>query len=312
MKRFLVTGAAGFIGSHSVDHLLSRGHEVLGVDNLTTGDLANLRRAKLYPTFVFSRADVTNGSEMDEIYSANKFDGVLHLAGLVSVPKSIENPDQNFSINVAASEMLGRLCVAHKVGRFVFASSSAVYGHQKEMPISETRAPSPESPYAGAKLAAEHMLASYARSYGIHVICLRYFNVYGSRQSASSPYSGVLSIFSQRLKKGLPVKLFGDGQQTRDFISVDDVANANCLALLEDYHGFGSYNICTGRAISLNEVLKICRTVYPASPSPLRAPPRKGDIKYSCGDPKKFFEVFGFRATTPFEVGLRNLLTKGE
>ena len=308
LRTFLVTGAAGFIGSHSVDRLLDQGHRVIGVDNLRTGYLHNLSQAQFSPQFTFVDADVRNESAMRQLFKRYKFSGVLHLAALVSVPESFENPALNYCTNVTATDLLARLCVDYDCKRVVFASSSAVYGNNKELPNRESAHPQPLSPYAAAKLAAEIMLLGYGACYDLEVVCLRYFNVYGLRQDPSSPYSGVLSIFIERYQAGLPVIVFGDGEQTRDFVSVHDVARINCQALTAETITIGHYNVCTGNALSLNQVLAFCKRVYPNAPNPQYDKPRIGDVRHSVGDPKLLERVLSLKAKIPFEEGLRVLI----
>ncbi len=310
MKIYLVTGAAGFIGSHSVDMLLKQGYAVVGVDNLRTGNLQNLASARSSSNFLFVKEDVTNETALRSLFNDHDFAGVLHLAALVSVPESFEKPDLNYHINLAASDLLARLCVAHSCQRLVFASSAAVYGNTATLPTPESAQPHPLSPYAAAKLASEIMLLGYAESYSLPVVCFRYFNVYGPRQDPRSPYSGVLSIFTERFKAGVPVTVYGDGEQTRDFVSVQDVARANCHALTADNVTIGRYNVCTNKANSLNHTLNIFHDIYPAAPPAQYAEARIGDIRHSLGDANLLKSKLGISAQIPFDQGLRALITE--
>ena len=307
-KKFLITGAAGFIGSHSVDQILAQGYEVLGIDNLRTGRLENLTSALLSPYFEFVEADVSDETALRRLFDRHDFAGTLHLAALVSVPESFKDPALNHRTNLAASDCLARLCIAHGCKRMVFASSAAVYGDVITLPNRESAEPQPLSPYAAAKLASEVMLLGYRESYGLETVCFRYFNVYGLRQDPSSPYSGVLSIFTERFQKGLPVTVYGDGEQTRDFVSVEDVARANCQAMTADRIASGRYNVCTGKAVSLNEVLRIYREAYPTAPPVQYTTARRGDIRHSLGDPSQLSSKLGIKAQVPFEQGLRALI----
>ena len=307
MQTFLVTGAAGFIGSHSVDALLARGCRVVGVDNLRTGHLANLQSASASPNFVWVLADVSDEAAMRCLFEQHRFAGVLHLAALVSVPESFREPALNYQLNLAAADSVARLCLESGCRRLVFASSAAVYGATAALPNRESAVPHPQSPYAAAKLAAEVMLLGYAASYGLEALCLRYFNVYGPRQDPGSPYSGVLSIFTERFQKGLPVTVYGDGQQTRDFIAVQDVARANSAALLQRPITVGRYNVCTGQGVSLNQVLAIYRELFPQAPPVHYAAARIGDIRHSRGDPELLGNVLKFSAEIPFAQGMRAL-----
>ena len=304
---FLVTGAAGFIGSHSVEWLLRHGWRVVGVDNLRTGRLDNLADARSSPNFTLVIADAGDETAMRPLFQQHRFTGMLHLAALVSVPESFREPELNYRLNLAAADTLARLCLEFECKRLVFASSAAVYGANAALPNRESALPQPLSPYAAAKLAAEVMLLGYAASYGLEAVCLRYFNVYGPRQDPGSPYSGVLSIFTDRFQRGLPVTVYGDGEQTRDFISVRDVAEYNGQALTRQDVVVGRYNVCTGHAISLKQVLAIYRELFPNAPPTEFASGRIGDIRHSLGDPALLREMLQFSAQTEFAQGLREL-----
>ncbi len=306
-QTFLVTGAAGFIGSHSVEGLLKRGLRVVGVDNLRTGHLENLATARVSPDFEWVNADASDETVMGPLFQQHRFAGALHLAALVSVPESFREPALNYRLNLAAADTLARLCLEFDCKRLVFASSAAVYGAAAALPNRESAMPQPQSPYAAAKLAAEVMLLGYAASFGLEAICLRYFNVYGPRQDPNSPYSGVLSIFTDRFRRGLPVTVYGDGEQTRDFISVRDVAHANGEALTWSGVASGRYNVCTGNAVSLNQVLALYREMFPDAPPAERAAARAGDIRHSLGDPDLLRRMLAFDAEVPFARGLREL-----
>ena len=306
-KTFLVTGAAGFIGSHSVDRLLAGGYRVVGVDNLSSGHLHNLEAALASPRFHFIQGDVCDPSVLNKAFRYG-FSGVLHLAALVSVPQSFAEPALNYHSNLAATDHLARMCIRQGVRRLVFASSAAVYGDTTVLPISERVSTRPMSPYAAAKFASEVMLGGYRESFGLEGVCLRYFNIYGLRQEPGSPYSGVLSIFSQRFRQGRPVTVYGDGEQSRDFVSVEDVARINCLTLTVNSLPLGPYNVCTGRSITLNRLLDIYRGFFPDAPPAHYAEPRVGDIRNSRGDPARLLEVLGYRTRVEVEQGLHSLI----
>jgi UDP-glucose 4-epimerase len=252
-------------------------------------------------------ADVGDETVMRPLFQRHRFAGVLHLAALVSVPESFREPALNYRLNLAAADSIARLCLEFDCKRLVFASSAAVYGANAALPNQETAMPQPQSPYAAAKLAAEVMLLGYAASYGLEAVCLRYFNVYGPRQDPASPYSGVLSIFTDRFRRGLPVTVYGNGEQTRDFISVRDVARANGEALTRVGVASGRYNVCTGRAVSLNQVLALYRELFPETPPDERAAARIGDIQHSLGDPDLLKRMLAFDAEVSFAQGLREL-----
>ena len=311
MQTFLVTGAAGFVGSHSVEQLLARGCRVVGVDNLRTGHLENLEIARASPHFEWVLADAGDEAVMRMLFEQHRFAGALHLAALVSVPESFCEPALNYRLNLAAADSIARLCLEFECRRLVFASSAAVYGATAGLPNRESEMPQPQSPYAAAKLAAEVMLLGYAASYGLEAVCLRYFNVYGPRQDPRSPYSGVLSIFTDRFQQGLPVTVYGDGEQTRDFIAAQDVARANGEALIQAHITAGRYNVCTGQGVSLNQVLAIYHELFPYAPPVDYAAARIGDIRHSRGDPEHLRNLLGFSAQTPFAQGLRELAMGG-
>lgn len=305
---FLVTGAAGFIGSHSVDRLLAAGERVVGLDNFSSGRRANLEAAFKSPLFSCVEADIRNHAAIERLFDEYGFSGVLHLAALVSVPLSVQDPQLNFEINVAATDALARLCVKKGCRRLVFASSAAVYGAAEQFPITEAAPLRPISPYGAAKLAGENMLSGYAAAFGLEAVCFRNFNVYGPRQDPASPYSGVLSIFADRYRAGVPVTIYGDGEQTRDFVAVRDVAEANVRALTHAGPFAGIFNVCTGTAISINELVGRFAELYPGSAAPQLAPGRSGDIRHSLGDCTSLERCLKFRPAIPFEQGLAELV----
>lgn len=307
MAHVLVTGAAGFIGSHTVERLLAAGHRVTGVDNLRTGRRANLAAA-LRGDFTLHEADVAQPGALADRVAAARPDAIIHLAALVSVQESIENPDLNYALNLHATHFVADAARRHGVRRIVFASSAAVYGDARELPIRESAPGAPISPYGAAKLASEALLLGHGATYGLTVRCQRYFNVFGPRQDPASPYSGVISIFDRRYREGRPVTIYGDGRQTRDFVSVHDVAQANLLAATAPGIASGVANICTGRATTLLEVVEVFRRHYPHVPPPTHAAPRAGDIVHSRGAPDAAAAALGFRARTPIEDALAELI----
>jgi UDP-glucose 4-epimerase len=308
MAHILVTGAAGFIGSHTVDQLLGGGHEVTGIDNLRTGRRTNLSRALGLQQFTLHEADVAAPGVLDRLVAARPVDAIIHLAALVSVQESITNPELNYTLNLQATHLVAEAARQHRVPRIVFASSAAIYGDVTNLPIREDAEKKPISPYGAAKLASEALLFGHGAAFGIVVRCQRYFNVFGPRQDPASPYSGVISIFDRRYREGKPVTLYGDGQQTRDFVSVHDVARANMLAATKPGLVSGVANICTGRATTLLEVVKVFRQEYPQAMPPAHAPARGGDIIHSRGAPERAMAELGFRAETSVESGLKELI----
>jgi UDP-glucose 4-epimerase len=290
----LVTGAAGFIGSHTVDVLLQAGCAVIGVDNFRTGKPENLDSARAaVRAFTFIAADVAEPGVLQAIAAERRPAALIHLAALVSVPESIANPELNFRLNLQATHLAAEAARQAGIPRLVFASSAATY--------------EPVSPYGAAKLASEYLLVSYAHSYGLTVRCQRYFNVYGPRQDPSSPYSGVISIFASRLRQQQAPSIFGDGEQTRDFVSVRDVARANLLAALTPQLRSGVADICTGRPTSLNAVYNLLARGRPSAPAPTYLAPRPGDIRHSRGNPTAAAADLGLIAQVELADGLAEL-----
>ncbi|MBA3849586.1 MAG: hypothetical protein C0502_06265 [Opitutus sp.] len=310
MTKILVTGAAGFIGSHTVDLLLAEGHEVTGLDNFRTGREENLAAAFGHPRFKLIRADAAEPGVLAHILAEDKPEAVLHLAALVSVPESIAQPGLNRRLNIEMTGLLAQAAVtAPGVRRLVLASSAAVYGACPDLPLREESAGRPLSPYGAAKLASEHILGRAVLAQpGLSALALRYFNVYGPRQDPRSPYSGVISLFAAALREGRAPAIHGDGGQTRDFIAVADVARANLLALTRPLSGFHVLNVCTGRAVSLQELLAAMGQALGAAVQPARAPARVGDIRHSLGFPGRAESLLGFRAGGDLTSGLARLL----
>lgn len=303
----MVTGAAGFIGSHTVDRLLAEGHHVYGIDDLSTGSLDNLKDAIEHPNFELIVQDIVQPRFLEYFCKRYSPDAIIHLAALVSVVKAEEDPELNFRLNIQGTHAVAEAARRTGVSRVVFASSAAVYGELPEPPIKELSEPDPIGNYGTAKLIGEFLLKQVTRSYGITTVRNRYFNVYGPRQDPSSPYSGVISLFTERYSKGEPVTIFGDGGQTRDFVSVHDVAAANTIAATRDAVESGSYNICTGQSRSLLELVDVLQEIYPGSPPPNFAEERPGDIRDSLGCPDLAKKAVGFAAGVEFKEGIAEL-----
>jgi len=311
--KILITGAAGFIGSHTSDRLLAEGHEVLGVDNFRTGHRRNLAGAlQQAPRFELVEADVAEAGALDTICARFRPEAIIHLAALVSVQESIADPALNHRLNVEATEYVAAAAAAHEVRRVVFASSAAVYGDVSDLPIAEAAPKQPISPYGEAKLRSESILLnrSAAVAGDCVVRCQRYFNVFGPRQDPASPYSGVISIFQKCYAEGRVPTIYGDGRQTRDFISVYDVARANALAATSKPAELtsGVANICTGRATSLLDIVRIFSAQYPDVAAPVFAPARSGDIVHSLGEPARAHAELGFVAEWPVDRALAELI----
>lgn len=306
--RILVTGAAGFIGSHTVDQLLRLGCSVLGVDDLSTGQLANLREARTCRGFQFVRADLTAPETLDQLCDFYRPDSLVHLAGLVSIGRAKHESDLDHRLNLQATHLVAEAARKQGIRRLVFASSAAVYGNASPVPLSEASPTQPISLAGEVKRASEEALRGHAASFGLEAICLRYFNVFGPRQDPDSLDSGVISIFARRFAEGLPVTIFGNGIQTRDFISVYDVARANAIAATRPGLSSTTCNVCTGQPERLLSILNTFRSFYPKAPLPRFEPPRAGELLHSCGDPRQAASDLGFVSETDLTAGLRSLI----
>jgi UDP-glucose 4-epimerase len=277
LKSALVTGGAGFIGSHIVEALVSQGTRVFVIDNLSTGFEANLE--SLWHDITFHEGDIRDGELLNAV--AADVEVIFHEAALVSVPISVEKPVESAEINELGT--LEVLDAARRQGcrRVVLASSSAVYGSDPALPKQEDMIPQPESPYAVQKLINEYYAGLYASLYGLETVCLRYFNVFGPRQFPTSPYSGVISLFMDWAATGQCPVIFGDGKQTRDFINVKDVVRANLLAASSGDAVGRVFNLGRGEAITINALWEQIAGLAGNDHAPRYEAPRKGDIRHS-------------------------------
>jgi nucleoside-diphosphate-sugar epimerase len=301
-----VTGGAGFIGSHTVDALLDHGSEVWVLDNLSTGSLHNLRAWKESHKFHFTRNTVTNYRTVEAL--AGKTDAIVHLAAVVSPYLSVRKPEIVNEVNVSGTLNILRAAVKKDVKRVVFASSSSVYGNQSALPISESNLPTPITPYGVSKLSGEKYCGAFCETYNLHTVALRYFNVYGQRQRAN-PYSGVIAIFASHLSKGERPRVYGDGEQTRDFVHVSDVVKANLRALQAKRAVGEAFNIGTGKGTSINRLFAILADLSDKSEiQPIYARERPGDIKHSYASITKSREILGFESKMELRQGLQRLI----
>jgi UDP-glucose 4-epimerase len=302
----LVTGGAGFIGSHLVDALLQLGHEVTVLDDLSSGHRRNLEGT-------IDRIQFVEGSVEDSELvrkSADGCAGIFHLAAVVSVPKSIEDPIGSHRVNT-----MGTLHVLHAArtlgAKVIFSSSAAVYGDDPEMPKHEALPTIPISPYGVQKLTGEEYAQLFHRLYGLSAVCLRYFNVFGPRQDPRSPYSGVISIFAERARLGQPIRINGDGTQTRDFVFVEDVVRANLAAMASDVEDGRTYNVGTGTS---TELLSLANLVIELSGNTSRIehrPPRPGDIHHSLASIERAKQELGYQPAVFLREGLRKTFANG-
>lgn len=304
-SRILVTGGAGFIGSHLADALLARGHAVRVLDDLSSGQRANL-------ALDHSRLELVVGDVADPAVVRVALAGctaVAHLAAVASVQASVEDPVATHRSNFIGTLNLCEAMREQGVRRVLFASSAAVYGQNGEgTAIDEDTVKAPLTPYAVDKLASEHYLDFYRRQHGLEPAVFRFFNIFGPRQDPSSPYSGVISIFAERARAGQPITVFGDGEQTRDFVYVADLVALLVQALEAPQAVVGALNVGLGRATSLNQLLASLGELLGGLPPVSHAAARAGDIRHSRADNRRLLTHFAFAEPTPIRDGLARLL----
>ncbi|MBM3493046.1 MAG: SDR family oxidoreductase [Armatimonadetes bacterium] len=296
----LVTGGAGFIGSHLVEALLREGVRVRVLDNLSTGSTRNL--ADLDGDVELVEGDIRNRDTVTRACSG--FDVVFHLAAFISVPGSVADPVTADAVNIGGT--LNTLLAARDAGvrRLVLSSSAATYGEPDTVPTPETYLPRPGSPYGLEKLYGEHMARLFGDLYGLETVALRYFNVFGPRQNPDSEYAAVIPKFAQVLLRGESPTIYGDGGQTRDFLYAADVARANILAATAPGAVGYVINVASGRALSVLDLFGLMRSVVGADVEARHAQPRPGDVRHSCADVRLAESLLGFSATVPLEEGL--------
>ncbi|MCF7877708.1 MAG: SDR family NAD(P)-dependent oxidoreductase, partial [Candidatus Omnitrophica bacterium] len=279
-KKVLVTGGAGFIGSHIVDRLVELGAEVIVLDNLITGNIENIKHN--LDKIKFIEKDLTDDKALEE--SLEGVDLISHQAALRSVPKSVESPFEFHEVNVTGTLKLFLKAKEKGVKKIVFASSSSVYGERIDFPEKESDLAQPVSPYAATKLMDEHYGSLFSKLYGVDVISLRYFNVFGPRQSLENKYAVVVPKFIVSLLEGKNPPIYGDGQQERDFSYIDNVVDANILALTKDGIGGEVFNIAGGNAESINNLFQTVQELTAKSQGPKYLEPRPGDVRKTLAD----------------------------
>lgn len=299
MSLYLVTGGAGFIGSHLSEELIRRGERVRVVDSLVTGKRANLAHL---PQVEFIEGDLANFDVAKR--SVQGVDYVLHQAAIPSVPRSVEDPITSNRANIDASLNLLVAARDARVRRVVYAGSSSAYGNSETLPKVETMPTAPLSPYALQKLVVEQYCALFTALYGLETVTIRYFNVFGPRQDPSSPYSGVISLFIRALCEGRQPTIHGNGEQTRDFTYVANVVDGVLRASEAPSVSGEVINVATGGRISLNDLFRAVRDLVGARVEPIYGPPRAGDVRDSQADIGKARRLLNYQPTISFEQGL--------
>jgi UDP-glucose 4-epimerase len=302
----LVTGGAGFIGSHLVDRLVSRGYNVKVLDNLSTGNLSNIQGHIDNGNVEFVKGDITNLEQVK--ICMQDIDAVFHLAAQISVPLSMKDPEFTYETNVKGTiNLLSSLASKNPQGKFVFISSCAVYGEPQYLPVDEKHPTNPISPYAESKLLGEYYTLGFNQNRLLKTAALRFFNVYGVRQGLND-YSGVMTKFIDRLKQNQSLTIYGDGSQTRDFVHVTNIVDA-IVACLENPNAQGQvFNIGTGNALTIEDLAKNLIELSGASSTITHAPVREGDIKYSYANITKAQNLLNYQPTMQLSAGLHELL----
>ena len=304
MMKYLITGGAGFIGSHIVRTLLEQGAQVRVLDNFSTGRRENLDGLR-------GRLEVLEGDVRDARQVKDAVSGVdiiFHEAAFVSVPQSMDEPKICFDVNISGTSLLFDTARKAGVKRAVVASSAAVYGDSTAMPLVEETPLQLLSPYAVSKRVDEMYAELFTGSFGFDVVALRYFNVYGPRQRPDSQYAAAVPLFIRHLLDNQPITIFGDGGQSRDLINVHDVVRANLIASEHSAAPGKIFNICTGIETRLLDLLDVLDELFPNAPKPVFAEPRAGDIYRSLGNPQKAADLIGFRAQVHLVDGLKEIV----
>lgn len=302
IQKALVTGGCGFIGSHIVDELLNKRIETYVIDNLSTGSIQNISRHLDNELFHFIQGDISDISEL--LKDVRGIEVIFHQAAIASVEISVINPIFTFDSNVSSSFMVLNYCKNARVKRIVFASSSAVYGDLHGQELSEDNYCRPTSPYGASKIAIEHFLHSFWKTYGLETVSLRYFNVYGPRQSKNE-YSGVITIFVERLGRNEPLIIYGDGKQIRDFVNIKDIVKANMLAMESEKAIGQTINIGTGNQTSILDLAKMVKEITDKENAQvIFSKERLGDIRRSLSTTNKSSELLGYVPNTSLWSGL--------
>ena len=299
--KILVTGGGGFIGSHLVDLLLKREHLITVLDNFSTGKYSNLPQN--HPHLQIIEGDIRDAATVFQ--AAEGCDAIVHLAAVASVQASVDDPIGTHAVNLVGTVNLLEAAKLHTINRFVFASSAAIYGNTEILPVSETTPLSPLTPYAVDKLASEYYIDFYRRQYGLSPVVFRFFNIFGPRQDPSSPYSGVISIFMQRAINDLPMTVFGEGEQSRDFVYVADLVQLLSDAVETQKPHHLPMNVGNGLQTDLNQLLDLIRDFSGKQLDVSYTEPRAGDIKHSLADNRAVCEKMNYQNQYSVALGLK-------
>lgn len=296
--KVVVTGGAGFIGSHIVEHWINAGAEVHIIDNLRSGFLSNVQ---LFPQAVFHQISITDREKVFKVLENTDY--VHHLAAMISVPESVDKPHECVEINVNGLLNVLDACKENGVKKIVLSSSAAIYGENPESPKRTDMRPQPKSPYGITKLDGEYYLQMYNEQYGLGAVSLRYFNVFGPRQDPKSQYAAAVPIFIAKAMSNEPITIYGDGEQTRDFIFVKDVVKANVLAVTTENVN-GIFNVALGKATTINQIAKSVIELIGSKSEIIYQPERKGDIKHSLASVEDTIEAFSITPEFSLEKGM--------
>ena len=306
MSEVLVTGGGGFIGSHLTEALLRQGHRVRVLDDFSTGKRENLVIDRTFPSLEVIEGDIRNLSLCREVIQGADY--VFHQAALASVQHSIEDPLTTHSVNVGGTLNLLQAAKEAGVKRVIYASSSSVYGDTPTLPKDEEMLPQPLSPYALQKYVGELYCGLFFSLYGLETVSLRYFNIFGPRQDPASVYSAVIPRFIDALLLGRPPTVYGDGEQSRDFTYIDNVVQANLLAMTAKQAPGKAMNIACGKQVSLNQLLGILRGQLGSKVSPVHQEPRPGDVKHSLADISRARGILNYDPKVEIETGLKHTI----
>ena len=303
MANVLVTGGAGFIGSNLAEELLKRGNFVRVLDDFSTGKRENLIFDKEYPSLEVIEGDIRDLHTCQKAVQGVEY--VFHQGALPSVQRSVEDPETSNAVNAGGTLNILLAARGKGVKRVIYASSSSVYGDTPTLPKHEEMPSNPLSPYALQKYVGEHYCRLFYQLYGLETISLRYFNIFGPKQDPNSLYSAVIPKFIDDLLQDRPPIIFGDGEQSRDFTYIENVVQANLLAMSAEHVHGEAINIACGKRISLNQLFNVLKEIVGSKVSPLYREPRKGDVKHSLADIRKGKEIVGYEPTVGVEIGLR-------